>query len=61
MHDVYRGKDCMKTFFESLREDTMKIVNLKKKKEFFLKKSSRSHMKMQKPVIFVKKNLKINI
>ena len=61
MHDVYRGKDCMKTFFESLREDIMKIVNLKKKKEFFLKKSSRSRMKMQKPVIFVKKNLKINI
>ena len=31
-HDLYRGKDCMKTFFESLREHTMKIINLKKNK-----------------------------
>ena len=25
-HDVYRGKDCMKTFFEFLREHAMKII-----------------------------------
>ena len=31
-HDVYRGKDCMKAFCEFLREDTMKIINFKKKK-----------------------------
>ena len=24
-HDVYRGKDCLKKFFESLREHKMKI------------------------------------
>ena len=29
-HDVYRGKDCMKKFCESLREHAMKINNLKK-------------------------------
>ena len=31
-HDVYRGKDCMKKFCESLREHAMKIINFKKKK-----------------------------
>ena len=29
-HDVYRGKDCMKKFCESLRKHAMKIINLKK-------------------------------
>ena len=56
-HDVYRGKDCMKKFCESFREDTMKTINFKKKKM----KSSRNHMKMQKPIIFAKKNWKISI
>ena len=31
-HDVYRGKDCMKTFCEFLREHAMEIINVKKKK-----------------------------
>ena len=31
-HDVYRGKDCMKKFCESLREHAIKIINFKKKK-----------------------------
>ena len=31
-HDVYRGKDCIRTFCESLREHAMKIINLKKKR-----------------------------
>ena len=26
-HDVYRGKDCMKKFCESLTEDEMRIIN----------------------------------
>ena len=30
-HDVYRGKDCMKKFCQSLGEDAMKIINFKKK------------------------------
>ena len=29
-HDVYRGKDCMKKFCESLREQAMNIINYKK-------------------------------
>ena len=31
-HDVYRGKDYMKKFCESLREHSMRIINFKKKK-----------------------------
>ena len=29
-HDVYRGKNCMKTFCKSLREHAMEIITLKK-------------------------------
>ena len=36
-HNVYRGKDCMKKFYESLREHAMKIVNFKKEKIKLLK------------------------
>ena len=49
MHDVYRGKDCMKKFCESLGEQS------------YQQKNSRNHMKMQKSVIFTKQKLKINI
>ena len=31
-HDVYRSKNCMKKFFESLREHSMKEINFKKNK-----------------------------
>ena len=39
-HDVYRGKDCIKKFCESLREHAMKIINLKKKKMKLLTKGA---------------------
>ena len=29
--DVYRDKDCLKKFFESLRVHTMGIINFKRK------------------------------
>ena len=32
-HDLYRIRDCMKTFCESLREEVMKITNFKKEKK----------------------------
>ena len=32
-HDVYRGKDCIKKFCESLREHEIKIINFKKEKK----------------------------
>ena len=53
-YDVYRGKDCMETFCESLRQHAMKTIHFKKKKL-----NSKNPMKMQKSAIFVKKNLKI--
>ena len=28
-HDVYRGKDCMKKFYEFFREHSMKMINFK--------------------------------
>ena len=31
-HHLYRGKDCMKKFCESLRGHAMKMINFKKKK-----------------------------
>ena len=37
-HDVYRGKDLMEKFCESLREHAMKIINFKKKKMKLLTK-----------------------
>ena len=61
-HDVNRGKDCMKKFFESLREHAMKISqNFKKIKMKSLTKEKQESYEMQKFVIFVQKNLKINI
>ena len=32
LHDVCRGKDCMKKFCESLRDHVMKIISCKNKK-----------------------------
>ena len=60
-HSVYRGKDCMKKFCEYLRVHAMKTINFKKKKMKLKQKSSRNHMKMHISVLFVEKNLKINI
>ena len=38
-YDVYRGKDCMKRFYESLREQhALKVINSKKKKMKLLTK-----------------------
>ena len=53
--DVYRVKDCMKKFYESLREHAMEIINFKKKEMMLLTMNTRNQMKMQKFVIFVKK------
>ena len=37
-HDVYRGKDCMKKFCESLRKHAMKIIDFKNNKMKLLTK-----------------------
>ena len=36
-HDVHRGRDCMKKFYESLKEHFVKIINFKKKNMKLLK------------------------
>ena len=51
----------MKKFCKSLRQNTIKIINFKKEKMKLLTKSSRNQMKMQKSVVFVRKNLKIDM
>ena len=37
-HNVHRGKDCAKRFWESLREHAIKIINSKKEKMKLLTK-----------------------
>ena len=59
-HDAYRSKDCMKMFYEFLIEHAMKIINFQKKMKLLTKEKQESY-KMQKFIISVKKNLKINI
>ena len=59
-HDVYRGEDCMKTFFESLTKDKLKIINLKKKENDTTKeKEDKSYLHQTNPHI-CKKSLKID-
>ena len=41
MHDVYRGKDYMKKFCESLKEHAVKIINHKKKEMKLLNKEQK--------------------
>ena len=41
-HDVYRGKDCMKTFFESFKEHPMEIINFKKKTKLLTNEQQKS-------------------
>ena len=49
-------KICVKKFCESLTEHAMKIINYEEEKK---KMNSKTQIKTQKFVIFVKKNLKI--
>ena len=37
-HDVYRGKDCMKKFCESLRGHAVEIIKFKTKKNEIINK-----------------------
>ena len=43
-HTLYRGKDCMKKFFESLKENVKNIIDFEKKKLLpFTKENLNSH------------------
>ena len=54
-YDVYRGKDCMKKFCESLREHAMKIINLKNKKMKLLTKEQQESYENGKICFILKK------
>ena len=43
MHDVYRGKDCMKKFCEFLREDAMKIIVFEKNMKLLTEEQKESY------------------
>ena len=47
--------------YAKVTEHAIEKVNLKEKKRLLTKKQQKSKLKMQKSVIFVKKDLKINI
>ena len=60
-HDVYRGKNCMKTFCEPLKEHAMKIINfIKKKMNEVINKRTASYENAKKCHI-CEENLTINI
>ena len=53
-HDVYRGKDCMKKFFEFLREHAMKKVSFFfKKKEIISKRAAGINLSSDLPLLIL--------
>ena len=50
-HDVYRGKDCMKKFCETLREHAVKIIDFKKKT--FINKRASEIMRKYKNLLYL--------
>ena len=61
-HDIYRGKGCVKSACQSIREHAMKICTFKKKiMKFLTKEQQESYENAEMCYIFVNKNLKINM
>ena len=58
-HDVYRGQDCIKKFYESLKEHAIEIINFKIKKLILSTKKSLNLMLTKTTAAFAKENLKI--
>ena len=58
-HDIYRSKNCMKKFCQSLRKHEMKIITDKLNRQSYWEMNSRT--RIQKSAIFVKKKLTINM
>ena len=59
-HDVYRSKDCMKKFCHSLKEQTIKIINSKKKKMMLLTKEHQESYENAKICHTYKEKIKNN-
>ena len=59
-HTLYRGKDCMKKFCESLREHKKIIIDFEKRRILpLMKEELKSHQDV-KNVIFVEKEASLN-
>ena len=56
-HGIYRSKDCIKKFDESVREHAMKVINFKKKKKKKLstKEKQESRKKKRKNLLYLSK------
>ena len=54
-HNVYKDRDCMKKFSESLRERAMKIINFQKKKMIPLTNAEQELYEKWKSATFTKK------
>ena len=52
-HDVSRGKDIMKKFFESLREHEMEIISFKKKKKKVINKRAAEIIQKRKNLLYL--------
>ena len=48
MHDVYRGKGCMKRFWESIIEQAIKFINFKKRNMKLLAKEQQNSYENEK-------------
>ena len=55
---MYRGKDCMKRFWGSLREHAMGVIKFKKKKIVW---TAKTISKCKQIVTFVQRDLKTNM
>ena len=60
-HYLYRGKDYMKKCCESFMKHAMKIIDFKKKKMKLLTKEQQESYENCKTLLYLKKNLKINM
>ena len=55
-HNTYRGKDCMKTFCEFLREHAMKKINFESKKMKLLTEEQKESKENAKICYIYKEN-----
>ena len=55
-HTLYRGKDCMKKFCESLTEHAKNIIDFENRKCYHEQKKTYNHIKIQKYIIIVEKD-----
>ena len=60
-YDLYKSKDCKKTFCELLSEHAVKIINFEKKKIKLITKEQEESYENNKICYICKKKLKINI